>query len=131
MTTDDVVDYVVEFFGTDPSRRSVGVVNGAHSCWYNGPGGRCCAFAIFVKPELRESLVEASGAFYNIKSSKAPLLREQVQHIDHPLFWARVQALHDHNENWSAKGITQIGLARAQLIKNEFQLLNAQSQNTD
>lgn len=125
MTTDDVVDYVVELFGADPSRRSVARSESRQrSCVYNGPGGRCCAFAVFVEPELRGTLTEKTGAANNMRVAKAPLLRKQVQHITNGAFWNLVQCLHDVTAYWSDQGLTQKGLEFAQHIKKEFAHLN-------
>ena len=119
------MDYVVEFFGADPSRRSVAwSPSGQRSCVYNGPGGRCCAFAVFVETELRGTLTERTAASNNMRFAKVPLLRKQLQHITNGVFWNLVQSLHDISAYWSAQGLAQEGLKFAQHIKKEFAHLN-------
>lgn len=112
MSTHDVIDFVASYYGQDLSRRSVG--NG--KCYYNGPNGCQCAFALFVaNPEV---LIEQSSC----SQQHNAVLRDEVKHLGarstHARFWVEVQNLHDSNANWHApEGLSAAGRAYVANLK--------------
>jgi hypothetical protein len=120
MSAVDVVDFVVEYFGSDPSRRSLNphYTGQEHEtrCLYRGPEGRRCAFAIFVAEDEVEALREGRQASDNLHGSGR--LRPEVEHLARKTeFWDRLQCLHDTKSYWNAEGFTDHGKLECEMLR--------------
>lgn len=99
-----------EYYASDPSRRSyVKFGNGHINCRYNGPNGKKCAFARYVKENKTYKLQEGVSASTCIEDLGVSILKDEYQ-IEDLEFWNRLQRLHDRSIYWDEKGLTDTGV---------------------
>lgn len=123
MSAVDIVDFVAEYFGSDPSKRSLnpnyhGITDDPTSCrcLYCGPDGRQCAFALFVTDEDRPKLREGKMASNNLRCGRK--LRPEVEHLEpFTKFWDRLQDLHDVESYWNTEGFTDRGKQECEMLR--------------
>lgn len=96
--------------------RSIGV---GGKCAYNGPEGKHCAFAMFVKEEDLKKLnnYEGKSVRHVLANISISILKEEYQ-IDDLYFWEDVQNFHDDMCNWTPNGLSEAGEKRFNLLKN-------------
>ena len=123
----DALDFVVSYYGSDVSRRSLvpGATKGPN-CLYNGPDGRHCAVALMIVPEDRCKLTELEPPCHVFKDAR---LRPEVAHLN-PTganndpqgggFWVSLQDLHDGNLFWCLAGLTEEGKDEVERLKRKY-----------
>ena len=112
-TKKQIVLETIQFYGSDPAnRRSVNKINGTQTCLYNGPGGKHCAFARYVKPELQPQLPEGESALIVLARMPSCLLPEVSHLSSDKAFWQSLQSFHDVNQHWDpVQGLSELGKA--------------------
>ena len=105
-TKADIIRETVEYYGADPSRRSVIVdPEGGTTCVYNGPDGKRCAVA-----RCCGDITGINEHLTSIEAIEQYGLPECRQSSDCK-FWDGLQTLHDHKQHWTDKGLSQEGQA--------------------
>ena len=108
MTPMDVIDFVVEFYGSDLANRAL---TQRGSPKYVNSAGKRCAFALFVdNPEILIDGTSPAHQHFDLR------LRQEVRHLSvldsHRRFWFELQSLHDTDEYWdkaAGRGLTPAG----------------------
>lgn len=121
LTVSEVLDMVVEYYGADPeARRSL---NEGGDCCYCGPDGKHCAVALFAKGK-RKDLGEHEDESVSDIWKHLPKRMTKIKVKDGAeawRFWSAVQSLHDLNENWTAKGLSEAGREALEDIREDFE----------
>jgi len=126
MTTHEIIDDTVAFYGADPvGRRSLKLTETEehdlvqNACLYIGPGGKKCAFARFVKEEDLYELRQREGTCAGFVLESVTL-EDKVSKIKNKMFWNSVQAIHDQSSHWDENGITDQGIEFVQELKDKY-----------
>jgi hypothetical protein len=123
MSACEVIDFVVDYYGADLSRRSV-AAGERRRCLYNGAHGRHCAFALFV--ENPQDLIEGESCCEQDEAC----MRVEVRKLgaSDAYFWLELQQLHDEDLNWDSSalnGLSQQGNATVAKLKADYAHLTA------
>lgn len=121
MTRKEFLDDMVAYYSTDPvGRRSINPSSELNStrCLYRGPNGKKCAIGRHIPDEEYDPEMEGKGVcdYEDAYGTKAPA---SIAHLGVP-FLARVQSLHDCDENWTATGLSHDGKSALESIQAEF-----------
>ena len=111
-TKKQIVLETIQFYGSDPANRRSVAEKPSFRCLYNGPGGKHCAFARYVKPELQPQLPEGKRAFIVLNRMPSCLLPEVSHLSSDKAFWQSLQNFHDVNQHWDpVQGLSELGKA--------------------
>lgn len=131
-TKEEIIDETVAYYSEDPSRRAVRYdeVRGLQmGCFYLTPDGRKCAVGRALKPQeigvLRRYDVEGDninivdGILDDNDILLDDLFLEEYQghEVD---FWIDLQDLHDVEEHWNKRGLTDFGKATLARMKKRW-----------
>lgn len=124
----DVLEFVVAYFGADPKGCRSHKPANLSSCLYRGPEGRQCAFGIFTLPEAWQITWENDTASKVLQDFGSEVLRPEVEHITDADFWQDIQSLHDHAKHWDLNitgltaGLTPEGYKKVAQIRHTYSL---------
>ncbi len=124
MTKLEILEETIEFYSTDPSRRSL---DDAGSCVYNAGTAQHCAVGRCLIPKFQEQgrklkyNVMGFEDFVDYHGYKEHDDTLQEQYRGHSLsFWGDLQHFHDAKKNWSEVGITPHGEEEAQSLITKY-----------
>jgi len=110
MTKREIIKETKEYYAADPSRRAVD--NYGHCFYYQENTGNTCAIGRCLKdPKSSKSVNGDVDTLYKALGHK---FEDNLlpQYRGHDIsFWSDLQLFHDCNENWTARGLSEQGLA--------------------
>ena len=125
MTKSEILEETIEFYTTDPSRRSL---DDAGSCVYNAGTAQHCAVGRCLTPFFQE---QGRKLKFNVMgfedfvdyygyTSHDEALQEQYQGHDMQ-FWVNLQYFHDTKKFWNETGLTAEGEEQMKFLINKYQ----------
>lgn len=119
MTKHEILDKIASSYTSE--NRSV--VPSGIGCLYKGDQGKECAFAMMVKEESKDKLIDgvtAAALFGAARGITQDDLKPEYQ--GHSLaFYDSCQLLHDQASYWNYTGLNQRGKRALALIKEEYE----------
>lgn len=118
MTKHEILDKIASSY----TGKNRSVTPSGLSCLYKGAQGKECAFAMMVKEESKNKLLEGIGAS-NLFADKCITQDDlKPEYQGHSLeFYNSCQLLHDCLEYWDTTGLSKSGESALILLKEEYE----------
>lgn len=114
----EFVNNTVAYYSKDPNRRAM---NKKGACKYYYRGKKCAIGRFIPKNKYKENfdISICGGGAIEDRDDVFAVLPKQIRDLGID-FLSHIQSLHDDDDYWTEKSISELGMDRVKEIKNKF-----------